>query len=106
MAHRRLVEEPPQHFVDMDAFGAPPFDALPHDKDAAIAKFGKEMVEKNGLLPWRVEEMYGKLVRAFADVKAERAYAKDNIKFLSAVLAHYVGDAHVPSTPWSTTTAS
>ena len=23
-------------------------------------------------------------------------YAKDNIKFLSAVLAHYVGDAHVP----------
>jgi hypothetical protein len=40
--------------------------------------------------------MHGKLVRAFADVKAERAYAKDNIKFLSAVLAHYVGDAHVP----------
>ncbi len=54
------------------------------------------MVQKNGLLPWRVEEMHGKLVRAFADIKAERPYAKDNIKFLSAVLAHYVGDAHVP----------
>ena len=90
------VEEPPQHFLDMDAFGQAPFDAIPHEKDAAIAKFGKDMVQKNGLLPWRVEEMYGKLVRAFADVKAERPYAKDNIKFLSAVLAHYVGDAHVP----------
>ena len=90
------VEEPPQHFLDMDAFGAAPFDALPREKDAAIAKFGKEMVQKNGLLPWRVEEMHGKLVRAFADIKAERPYAKDNIKFLSAVLAHYVGDAHVP----------
>ena len=66
------VEEPPQHFLDMDAFGPAPFDALPREKDAAIAKFGKEMVQKNGLLPWRVEEMHGKLVRAFADVKAER----------------------------------
>ena len=54
------------------------------------------MVQKNGLLPWRVEEMYGKLVRAFADVKAERGYARDNVKFLSAVMAHYIGDAHVP----------
>jgi hypothetical protein len=90
------IEEPPQHFFDMDAYGPAPFDAVPHDKDAAIAKFGKEAVQKNGLLPWRVEEMYGKLVRAFADAKADRPYAKDNVKFLSAVLAHYVGDAHVP----------
>ena len=90
------IEEPPQHFFDMDAFGPAPFDAIQHDKDAAIAKFGKDMVQKNGLLPWRVDEMYSKLVRAFADAKADRPYARDNIKFLSAVLAHYVGDAHVP----------
>ena len=90
------TEEPPQHFLDMDAFGPAPFDALPRDRDQAIAKFGREMVQKNGLLPWRVEDMYGKLVRAFADVKAERGYAKENVKFLSAVMAHYIGDAHVP----------
>src|SRR5687767_4983572 len=57
-----FTEEPPQHFVDLDAFGQAPFDALPRDKDAAVAKFGKEMVQKNGLLPWRVEEMHGRLV--------------------------------------------
>jgi hypothetical protein len=90
------TQEPPQHFLDMDAFGAPPFDALPREKDAAIAKFGKDMVQKNGLLPWRLEEMHGKLVRAFADVKADRPYARDNVKYLSAIVAHYVGDAHVP----------
>lgn len=88
--------EPPNHFVDLDAYGPPPFDALPHDKNEAIAKFGREMVEKNGLLPWRLEEMYDKLVKAFADAKAERPFGRENIKFLSAVVAHYVSDAHVP----------
>jgi hypothetical protein len=90
------LEEPPQHFLDMDAYGPAPFDALPRDKDAAIAKFGKEMVQKNGLLPWRVEEMYTKLVRAFSDAGQKRPYARDNIAFLTAVMAHYVSDAHVP----------
>ena len=50
------VEEPPQHFLDMDAFGPAPFDTLPHDRDQAIAKFGRDMVQKNGPLPWRVDE--------------------------------------------------
>jgi hypothetical protein len=91
-----FTDEPPQHFLDMDAFGPPPFDALPRDREQAIAKFGREMIEKNGLLPWRVEEMYGRLVRAFGDVKTQRPYGRDNVKYLSAVIAHYVSDAHVP----------
>jgi hypothetical protein len=89
-------EEPPRHFVDLDAFGPPPFDALPRDHDAAVKKFGKEMVEKNGLLPWRAAEMYGQLVRAFQRLAQGQPYAYDDIKFFSAVLAHYVSDAHVP----------
>ena len=91
-----FTEEPPQHFLDLDAYGPPPFDALPRERDAAIAKFGRDMVLKNGQLPWRIEEMHGRLVRAFGDVKAERFYGRENVTFLSAVLAHYVGDAHVP----------
>jgi alkylated DNA nucleotide flippase Atl1 len=80
----------------MDAFGPPPFDALPRDREQAIAKFGQDMIQKNGQLPWRVEDMYGRLVRAFGDVKAQRPYGRDNVRFLSAVIAHYIGDAHVP----------
>jgi hypothetical protein len=89
-------EEPPRHFLDLDAYGAAPFAALPRDYDRAVAKFGRAMVHKNGLLPWRTVEIHGKLVKAFADQKAGRPYALDNIKFFTAVLAHYVADAHVP----------
>jgi Zinc dependent phospholipase C len=89
-------EEPPRHFLDMDAFGAYPFDALPHDYDQAVAKFGRDMVRKNGLLPWRTEEIYKKLVEAFANQKQGRGYALENIKFFTSVVAHYVSDAHVP----------
>ena len=89
-------EEPPRHFLDMDAFGAYPFDALPHDYDQAVAKFGRDLVRKNGLLPWRTEEIYKKLVEAFANQKAGRGYALENIKFFTSIIAHYVSDAHVP----------
>jgi Zinc dependent phospholipase C len=89
-------EEPPRHFLDLDAYGPYPFDALPHDYEAAVSKFGTAMVTKNGLLPWRTGEIYRKLVGAFADQKNGRAYALDNIKFFASILAHYISDAHVP----------
>src|SRR4030095_5175209 len=33
--------ENPRHFVDMDGYGPYPFTELPHDYDAAVAKYGK-----------------------------------------------------------------
>lgn len=89
-------EEPPRHFVDMDAYGPPPFSALPHDFNAAVAQRGKDFVLKNGTLPWRGQEFYDKLVKSFTDVKAGRPYALENATFYVAILSHYVGDAHVP----------
>lgn len=92
-----FVEEPPRHFVDMDAYGTPPFEALPHDYNEAVKKYGVEFVTKNGTLPWRTEEIAGRLVKAFADMnRPDPGYAYDEVKFFSAVLAHYVADAHVP----------
>jgi hypothetical protein len=49
-----------------------------------------------GRLPWRAEELYGRLVGAFRDVGKAQNYAAENAVFLSAVLAHYIEDAHVP----------
>jgi hypothetical protein len=89
-------EEPPRHFLDMDAYGAYPFDALPHDYAAAVAKFGEAKVKKEGLLPWRTADIYDRLVKAFADQKSGRGYALDNIAFFTSIIAHYVSDAHVP----------
>lgn len=90
-------EEPPRHFVDLDAYGRPPFDALPHDYNAAVAKFGRERVDKNGLLPWRTAEMHERLTRAFRQqADGTSGYAYEDVKFFSAIVSHYVGDAHVP----------
>ena len=93
-------DEPPNHFLDLDAeqYGAYPFDALPREYDRAVEKFGKDVVHREGTLPWRVAEFYGKLERAFASLKgpSPSPYALDDIVLFSAVLAHYVSDGHVP----------
>lgn len=89
-------EEAPRHFLDMDAYGPFPFGALPRDLGAAIEKYGTETVTKNGLLPWRAAEIRGRLVRAFEAHGNGQRYGLGNAIYLSAVLAHYVADAHQP----------
>ncbi len=93
-----FTDEPPRHFLDLDAYGAYPFDALPRDFDEAVRVHGEEKVRQNGQLPWRVEEIYDRLFRAFEQVKQGDApgWTFDNIVYFSSILSHYVGDAHVP----------
>jgi hypothetical protein len=86
-------DEPPRHFLDMDAYGPYPFAKLPRAYDDAVARYGRDFVHKNGLLPWRTTEIYGKLVEAFTQ---KAGYSRENIKFFSSVITHYVSDAHVP----------
>jgi Zinc dependent phospholipase C len=87
------LDEPPRHFVDMDAYGAHPFKDLPRDFDEAVKRYGMEFVVRNGTLPWRGEEIFGKLVEAFAQ---KAPYSRENIKLFSSVMSHYTADAHVP----------
>ncbi len=91
-------EEPPRHFLDLDAYGAAPFEALPRSYDEAVARFGPEKVNREGTLPWRVSEIHGRLRRAFEQLARPDGpgYAYDNAVFFASVLSHYVGDAHVP----------
>ncbi len=86
-------QESPNHFVDMDAYGAHPFTGLPREYEAAVKKYGRDVVARNGTLPWRTEEMYKKLVEAFTQ---KSGYSRDNIKYIGAWIAHYASDAHVP----------
>jgi hypothetical protein len=90
--------EAPHHFVDLDYFGNYPFTELPHDYDRAVQKFGRDVIHEQGLLPWRVQEFYGRLHRAFEGLERQppATYAQDDIVLFSAILAHYIGDAHVP----------
>lgn len=93
-----FTEEPPRHFLDLDAYGPYPFDALPRDYDEALRVHGEAKVRENGQLPWRVAEIHDRLLRAFEQVKRGNApgWTYDNIVFFSSVLSHYVGDGHVP----------
>ena len=90
-----FVEEPPRHFLDMDAYGPYPFADLPREYKEAVAKRGSDFVLKNGTVPWRADESYIQLRDTFRPV-APAPYARDNIKLFSAVLAHYIGDSFQP----------
>lgn len=90
-------EEPPRHYLDLDAYGPYPFVALPRDYQQAVARHGEATVKKNGTLPWRVAEMHTRLVHSFREVRDRPSpWALEQLAFYSAVLAHYVADAHVP----------
>src|SRR4029079_1913650 len=71
------MEEPPRHFLDMDAYGPFPFKDLPHDYNEAVARFGRDTVIRNGLVPWRTEEIYNQLREAFRQLPTS-PYARDN----------------------------
>src|SRR5262245_30831350 len=62
------AEEDPRHFLDMDSYGAFPFKNLPHDYAAAVAARGEDFVKKNGVVPWRTQEIYDKLKETFAQL--------------------------------------
>lgn len=83
-------EERPDHYINLDLLDKPPFEHVATDRATVEAHFGKEAVVKAGLLPWTIEARYEKLVKAFRE--------KDTVGVVvqSALLAHYVADAHVP----------
>ena len=100
-------EEPPRHFVDLDAYGRPPFGDLPREYDRAVERYGADFVQRNGTLPWRAGEIYGQLRRNFdLQKRGVAGYSLENIKFYSACWRTTSKTGTCRSTPCSTTTAS
>ena len=91
-----FTEEPPNHFLDFDAYGRFPFTDLPRPYDEALKKHGIDKLKQNGLLPWRTHEIAGRLIRGFQALHTNGPYARSDIRFFSAIIGHYVADAHVP----------
>ena len=93
-------DEEPNHFLDIDGLDEPrPFTGVPRDWNAYVQRYGAERANRMGRLPWRVEELYRLLVQRFQDAAKNPAgpgYALENAAYLSAVLAHYIEDAHQP----------
>ena len=79
-----------RHYIDIEAFENTPFDSLPKTMKEAAAKYDDKVLQKNGILPWYIQEMMTKLTKAFKDKR------KTDILFLSADLGHYLADANMP----------
>lgn len=85
-----LPEEGFHHYIDMDRYGLYPYAALPHNWDSAVAKFGRDTLLHNGIVPWEAEKVFYRLTAAFREKNTYR------ILKLSAYLGHYMADACVP----------
>jgi hypothetical protein len=78
------------HYIDLDRYGASPFDSLPHNWQDAVARYGEDSLMAHGIVPWHINRMYYRLTAAFRERDRARIlkYASD--------IGHYIGDAHVP----------
>jgi hypothetical protein len=92
-------EEGPNHFFDIDDLGEPPpFRNVPRTWETLVQAFGADRANQVGRLPWRAEEIVGRLTTTFAQLGRPNAppYAAENARYLAAILAHYAEDAHQP----------
>lgn len=85
-----LPVEGSRHYIDIDHYGAYPYDSLPRKWADAVAKFSEDSLRAYGIVPWWLQTMLGRLTNAFKD--------KDQSKILkySAEIGHYIADSHVP----------
>lgn len=85
-----VAAEGARHFIDIDNYGPYPYTNLPHQWSKAVAKYGEDSLNANGIVPWYVQTMLNRLTTAFKE-KNFTAIMKN-----SAELGHYIADAHVP----------
>lgn len=85
-----LAAEGSRHYIDIDYYGKYPYNELPRRWDDALSKFGQDTLMANGIVPWHVQVMLGRLTNAFKE-KNFSLIMKN-----SADIGHYIADAHVP----------
>ena len=90
MRRNVVANEAPRHYIDIDHYGKYPYTELPRKWSDAVAKFGEDTLQANGIVPWHVQIMLTRLTDAFK--------VKDFFQIMknSADIGHYIADAHVP----------
>lgn len=85
--------EAQRHYIDIDHYahhGQDPFTVVPRTWKDAVAKLTEDTLQAYGIVPWHIEVMYHRLVKAFQRGDVDRILRN------AAELGHYVADAHVP----------
>ena len=79
-----------RHFINLELFNYSGCTSMPLTLKDAVSKYSIDTLNKNGALPWCIQDMMDKLTDAF---KKKR---KTEILLLAADLGHYIADAHMP----------
>ncbi|MEO8590058.1 MAG: zinc dependent phospholipase C family protein [Flavobacteriales bacterium] len=86
-------DEAPRHYIDIDHYehpGEDVFAVMPRPWNDAVAKYTEDTLKAYGIVPWHIQVVYARLIRAFQRGDVDRILTN------SADLGHYVADAHVP----------
>jgi len=85
-----VAAEGPRHYIDMDKYGAYPYDSIPRKWNEAVEKYSEDSLLAHGIVPWWIQTMLGRLTKAFKE--------KNQVMILkySAEIGHYIADSHVP----------
>lgn len=81
--------EGPRHYIDLENYSED-LNSIPRASADAYAKYDAALLDKEGRLPWYVQDMLTKLTTAM------KKQHKDEILFVAADLGHYIGDATQP----------
>lgn len=91
---RYAVEgEAQRHYIDLDHYVKPGqriADVMPRRWEEAVARYTEDTLQAYGIVPWHIQVMYARLIRAFQRGDLDRILSN------SADIGHYIGDAHVP----------
>jgi hypothetical protein len=82
--------EGPRHYLDIDHYGAHPYNSLPRKWNDAVTKYSEDSLNAHGIVPWWIQTMLSRLTNAFKE-KNQAMILK-----YSAEIGHYIADAHVP----------
>jgi hypothetical protein len=83
-------KETVRHFIDLDLYGEPPFANLPRSYRAAVERYGEDVVQERGTVPWTIFEFHERLVRELRERDWHGALRS------AGLAAHYVADATMP----------
>src|SRR6516164_7213943 len=69
------------HFIELDKYGKFPFEALPRNYKAALAKYSKSKIDSTGLLPWQIGVYSAKLTEDLRSGRWEEAKLISSVSF-------------------------
>lgn len=89
-----VKEEAARHYLDLEFYLANPkspnLKEIPRRWEDAKSLYTEDSLQKHGMLPWHIEHMQFRLIKAFKEQEVEK------IIRISSELGHYIADAHVP----------